>query len=165
MPFVPADSLLFEESETAKNVSRIVTYTPAPDQRVESYSYTISPEPPSQLIVTATSSEVSVFAEHLLGFFRPVVMRAKDFETGEVFAVLEWDELPPNKTLVQFVPPSGSVVYELTVSVTYIPFDELTQEEFDPVTESQTYQMVIKPDYSAGKEALRNYVTSSSATR
>lgn len=158
--FEPTDSLLIECTEIATNVTAKVVYTPTVQGDVTRYRYSVTPKPPDQLQVTASSSGVDVTCPHFAGFFSPTELILKDLKTNQLHSFSEWGEVPQGLKIVSFKPPRGQVTFTLTVTATFIPIDELTLLPLEPEDHTTSYQIVINPHYSAGQQALLNYGTS-----
>ncbi|WP_050922802.1 hypothetical protein [Vibrio harveyi] len=162
--FQPTDSLLIECTEIATNVTAKVVYMPTAQGEVTSYRYSVTPQPPEQLQVTASSSGVEINCPHFAGFFSPTELILKDLSTNEFHHFKDWADVPQGLKIVSFKPPVGQVVFTLSVTAIFVAIDEITMLPLEPKEFTTSYQIVINPHYSAGQQALLNYGKSNGET-
>lgn len=145
-------------SEVEKNVSETASYTPEPLEEIVEYTYTTSSNWHDKLTVSIGANGVTVSAASLAGLFRPVHIKAKDMDTNEELTFYDWDKIPEGLEIFDFKPQGNPLVMSVAVTAKVVTTPELPEEP-EEIEYTQSLQIVIEPDYSAGRDALNQYVS------
>ncbi|WP_070964974.1 hypothetical protein [Vibrio sonorensis] len=155
MSWLPTGALIYQ-SETAINVSETASYTPLENERVVSYDYSLSSNWKDRLVVTTDNLGVTVKASSLAGLVTPNYIKAKDMTANKLLSFASWEVMPEGLEIVDFSPASAMLVMQIHITANVIFVDPATSEEIAR-TYNQSFDINIAPNWSAGRELLKNY--------
>ena len=155
----PSEEIIIDVFDIDEPVQIEVSYS---DSSMTEYAYSceITPFNPSVFQVSISSAGITINASNYGSLFEIEEITYRDGD--DFITVKQWEDLPPNKDVVRFIPPKIPVldaIIEATVS------GERVDESGAPMpfVESKSYIARIKHDHSFGRDKLLEYLNASSS--
>ncbi|OCH08092.1 hypothetical protein A6E09_17235 [Aliivibrio fischeri] len=159
MTWHPSGDVLFQQPDTATGLDYRCFFKASESQVITGYTWSITPEQPSQFTITSNTDGVRLRSSSLAGLFVPEFI---DYHDGQkVVRVADWPLLPPHQNIVEFRPSGVSQRdYTLSVTVTYNEVDPTSGTEVTQ-TATHSWRCCVIHDYSSGRDKLLEYMNAS----